>query len=85
MNLLFIGGMSPGSFVLIIFAFFAFAFLIFWVITFVDIVKSSFKDPNMKLIWILVVIFTNPIGAIIYWILAPGQKKNDFNQFNHLK
>ena len=85
MNFLFIGGMSPGSFVLIIFAFFAFAFFVFWIITLVDIVKSNFKDPIMKSIWILVLIFTSPIGVIIYWIIAPNQKINNFNQFNHFK
>ncbi|MCH7397413.1 hypothetical protein MM236_05410 [Belliella sp. DSM 107340] len=36
----------------------------------------------MKLIWILIVIFTNPIGTIIYWIIAPNQKINNFNRFN---
>lgn len=85
MNLLFIGGISPGSFVLILFSIVAFAFFAFWIITLVDIVKSNFKDPNMKLIWILVLIFTSPIGAIIYWIIAPNQIINNFNQFNHFK
>ncbi|MCH7413473.1 hypothetical protein MM213_08255 [Belliella sp. R4-6] len=36
----------------------------------------------MKLIWILIVIFTNPIGTIIYWIIAPNQKSKNFNRFN---
>lgn len=85
MNLLFIGGLSPGSFILILFSIVAFAFFVFWIITLVDIVRSNFKDPKMKLIWILIVLFANFLGVIIYWIIAPNQKINDFNQFNHFK
>ncbi|MCH7406010.1 PLDc N-terminal domain-containing protein [Belliella aquatica] len=85
MNLSFIGGISPGSFILILFSIVAFAFFVFWIITLVDIVRSNFKDPNMKLIWILIVLFANFLGVIIYWIIAPNQKNNNFNQFNHFK
>ncbi|WP_255742340.1 PLDc N-terminal domain-containing protein [Belliella calami] len=80
MNLLIIGGVGGAG--LLIFGFLAFVFFIFWVVTIIDIVRSNFQDPNMKLIWILIVIFTNPIGTIIYWIIAPNQKINNFNRFN---
>lgn len=82
MNLTFIGGLSPGSIILILLMFLTFAFFVFWIVTLIDVVRSEFKDPNMKLIWILVIIFTNFIGTIVYWIIAPNQKSNNFNRFN---
>ncbi|MFD2034057.1 PLD nuclease N-terminal domain-containing protein [Belliella marina] len=81
MNLLFIGELGGRS--LLILGFLSFVFFIFWVVTIIDIVKSTFQDPNMKLIWVLVVIFTNPLGTIIYWIVAPSQKGN--NNFNNYR
>lgn len=77
MNLLFIGGISSGIF--LFGAIIGLAYLIFWIITLVNAVQSNFKDSNMKLIWIIVIIFASPIGAIVYWLVAPGQKQNNFN------
>ncbi|SNS60390.1 Phospholipase_D-nuclease N-terminal [Belliella buryatensis] len=83
MNLMFIGGVSGGVFLIL--GLLSFIFFVLWVITIVNAVQSNFKDPNMKLIWILIILFGNFLGMVLYWIIAPGQKKNDFNQFNHLK
>ena len=53
--------------------------LIFWIIlpiaALIDISKSEFKG-NDKLMWILLVIFTNPIGAILYFTIGKNQKIN---------
>jgi hypothetical protein len=46
------------------------AFLCFWVWMLVDCLKSDRED---KLIWILVIIFTNIIGAILYFFMARGK------------
>ncbi|MFD2200501.1 PLDc N-terminal domain-containing protein [Shivajiella indica] len=51
---------------------------IIWIIALVDMLKSSFKDQNMKLIWAVVLIFANPIGPIVYFILAKEQKNKPF-------
>lgn len=80
---MFIGGVSGGVFLIL--GLLSFIFFVLWVITIVNAVQSNFKDPNMKLIWILIILFGNFLGMVLYWIIAPGQKKNDFNQFNHLK
>ncbi len=44
--------------------------LIFWVVCLIDCVKREFSDSTMKIVWILVLIFTNWIGAIIYWFVG---------------
>lgn len=59
---------------------FIFSFLlIFWIVlpiaALIDISKSAFKG-NEKLMWILLVIFTNPIGSILYFTIGKKQKIN---------
>jgi hypothetical protein len=49
------------------------AYLVFWIYTLVDVVKSEFKDQNMKIIWVLIILFAQVLGPILYWVLA----KND--------
>lgn len=52
-------------------------FLIFAVVlplaAIVDIAKSEFRN-NGKLIWVLIVLFLNPIGAVLYFAIGKHQK-----------
>ncbi|WP_394801505.1 PLDc N-terminal domain-containing protein [Belliella filtrata] len=57
-------------------------YLIFWIITLINAIQSSFVEDNMKLIWVLIILFSSPIGAVIYWLVAPGQKKKHFKPLN---
>ena len=51
-----------------------------WVVALVDVMKREFPGENDKLIWVLLVVLTGWIGALIYWfvgrekgtILSPG-------------
>jgi uncharacterized membrane protein len=70
---------SDGAAVAIIFIL-AIAAFIFWVWAIVDVVKvsddSMFKAGN-KLIWVLVIVITGVVGAIIYLVVgrpAPGSR-----------
>ncbi len=53
---------------------FGLAYFVFWIFTLVDIINGRFKDPSMKVIWVVVIIFAQLIGPIIYWAIAKGQK-----------
>ena len=44
----------------------------FWIWALVDCCTRDFKD-NDKIIWILVLVFTNWIGAIIYFLVGRPQ------------
>jgi hypothetical protein len=44
------------------------AALVFWIKSIVEIAGSTFEDPNMKIVWLLIVIFLGLLGAIIYTI-----------------
>lgn len=47
--------------------------LLFPILALIDILKSKFDGYN-KLIWVLVVVFTNTIGAILYFLIGKNQK-----------
>ncbi|WP_084421365.1 PLDc N-terminal domain-containing protein [Algoriphagus vanfongensis] len=65
----FIQNMGGGSIIVL----FLIGILYFglWLYCIVDVIRSDFRDPNMKLIWILILIFVQFIGSIIY--LAVGK------------
>ena len=50
----------------------AFIFLI-PIVALVDIVRSKFEG-NMQLIWVIIVVFFNVIGAALYFIIGRNQK-----------
>lgn len=50
-------------------------FLLLPVIALVDIIRSKFEG-NLQIIWVLVVIFFNIIGSILYFIIGRKQKLN---------
>ena len=43
--------------------------LIFWIFMIIDVVKRQFKNDNDRIIWILVVVLTGWIGAIVYYFV----------------
>lgn len=49
-----------------------FAF-VFWIVMLLDCVKKKFKNDSEKIVWILILIFTGIIGALIYYFVV---KKN---------
>jgi isoprenylcysteine carboxyl methyltransferase (ICMT) family protein YpbQ len=57
----------------VLFTLLSVAYIVFWIYTLVDVVRSNFKDSNMKIIWVLIILFAQVLGPILYWVLA----KND--------
>lgn len=49
--------------------------IIFYVAIIYNITKNKYLNYNQKLLWILVVLIANIIGALIYWIW--GRKPNN--------
>lgn len=46
------------------------ASFIFWLMMLLDCVKRDFAKPNDKVIWVLVIIFIQAIGALIYYFVV---------------
>ena len=74
MSVVLLGVIGLFEFVLILCVLF-FVFII-PIIALVDIIKSEFKGSNDKLIWVLIVLFTCIIGAVLYYFIGREQKVN---------
>ncbi len=48
---------------------------VFWILMIVDCVKRKFKGDTEKVVWILVLIFTYIIGALIYYFVVKDKDK----------
>ena len=40
----------------------------------VDVVRSEFRGPNDKLIWVIIIVFFNIVGALLYFIIGRNQR-----------
>ncbi|SFG25065.1 Phospholipase_D-nuclease N-terminal [Algoriphagus hitonicola] len=49
-------------------------YMVLWLYCLIDILRSDFKDQNMKLIWILIILFAQVLGPIAYLILGKNSK-----------
>jgi len=50
----------------------------FWVWMLIDVTRRCFSDQNTKVIWLIVIIFTHLIGALIYFFI--GRKTGNICQ-----
>ncbi|MDX5340544.1 MAG: PLD nuclease N-terminal domain-containing protein [Cyclobacteriaceae bacterium] len=72
MNIAFIQNMGGGF--LIVLLIFSLAYLALWVYCLVDVINGKFKDPNMKIIWVIILLFAHGLGPIAYLILGKNSK-----------
>jgi hypothetical protein len=66
--------LNMGNGLGVFFLFIGLAYFILWVYCLVDVLRSNFKDPNMKLIWILILVFVHGLGPIVFLILGKNSK-----------
>ena len=68
-----------GPFILLLLLFFMFVLgilsLVFWIWMLVDCIKRDFKKEDEKIIWLLVIILVQVIGAIIYYFVVKRKDK----------
>jgi cytochrome c biogenesis factor len=75
MNNIFGGMMAFGIvFVLLAIALSIWAF-VFWILMLVHCVKKKFKEDSEKIVWLLVIILTGIIGALIYYFIVKSKEK----------
>lgn len=43
-------------------------------IALVDVIRSDFRGSNDKLIWVIVILFLNIIGALLYLVIGRNQR-----------
>ena len=49
------------------------ASFVFWIIELIDVCRREFRDPNTKLLWVLMVVFLHGLGALIYFFAGKSQ------------
>jgi len=52
----------------------ALLFVVIQLIALIDILRSRFKSSNDKLIWVLVVLLLNTVGALRYFFIGRSQR-----------
>ena len=70
MSFLFIHRLGGAFFLLMLLA-----YMILWIYCMIDVIRSDFKDTNMKLIWVVILLLAQVFGPISYLILGHGTKK----------
>lgn len=71
-----------GSFVLFFIILWIFFFIIgilgtiLWIFMLIDAIKRNYKNENDRLVWILIIILANVIGAIVYYFVIKSKDKN---------
>ena len=68
----YLGMIGPAQMIIILIA--VFLGIIPTIIALIDILKSKFNE-NDKIVWLLVVLFLNLLGAILYFTIGRKQKK----------
>ena len=48
---------------------------IFWIFMIVDAAKRNYKNENDKIMWILIVVLANIVGAIVYYFVVKKKDK----------
>ncbi|MCP5525518.1 MAG: PLDc_N domain-containing protein [Verrucomicrobiales bacterium] len=48
---------------------------IFWLWMLVDCVTNEPSEGNDKLIWVLIIVFTNLVGALVYFFIQRPRRK----------
>ena len=51
--------------------------LAFWLWMLIDCLKNEKNEENQKLVWALVIILTNWIGALIYFFIRRNERKRE--------
>lgn len=52
----------------------AFACLIFWIWMLVDCAVNESANDNNKIVWVLIILFANVLGALIYFLVRRNQR-----------
>lgn len=62
---------------LIFWSAFILCILCLWILTLVNIAKSNFINPDIKMVWGLLVFFLPLIGTILYYSIGRNQRINN--------
>ena len=50
------------------------SFLALWLFALVSAIRNERLDPTMRIVWVVVIVFVNGIGALLYLVVAPNRE-----------
>lgn len=53
---------------------------IFWIWMLIDCVSNEPSEGNDKLVWVLIIVFTQLIGALIYFFFRRSRRKQQYGR-----
>ena len=56
----------------------AIAGVVLWVWALVDAIRNPALDDTMRIVWVLVILFTNLLGAIIYLLIGRSTQSRTY-------
>lgn len=73
MNILY-GLMGMGILILLLMIIIPILILTFWILMIIDCAKRNFRNSTDKIVWILIILLANIIGALIYYFVIKIRK-----------
>ena len=61
----------------------AIAAVVLWVWALIDAIRNPALDDTMRIVWVLVIVFTGLIGSLIYAIVAPKAGRVTHTTYHH--
>jgi len=52
-------------------------FLGLWIYALISAIKNERLDSTMRIVWVLVIVLTSGLGALLYLFIAPGRPTRD--------
>ena len=72
------GSFGIGELFIVLFAVVALGASVFWVFMIIECATKEPAEGNDKLVWILIIVFTHWIGALVYYFVRRPQRIAQF-------
>jgi prolipoprotein diacylglyceryltransferase len=73
-----------GAFFILIFGLVTLIGFIFWLWMLIDCATKESDQGNTKIVWIIIIVFTNFVGAMVYFLVRRSQRLRNFYDEAHL-
>lgn len=69
------------SYIFLISGFILVLSFIFWVWTLADCLRKETDEGNTRLIWVIVIVFTYIVGAILYYLIRRPKRVKELGRY----
>ena len=66
------GLLLGGGLLFVVFIVIALAASVFWIWMLIDAIQNPALDGTMRIVWVLVILFTHILGALVYFFAGRG-------------